>query len=210
MTPLHNPGIYDGIEDCGLDEDLQTWASTNSTVFEELCRRVKPKTIIEVGSWKGVSAIRLAQSAPEAHIYCVDTWLCSVEHVVPEQVSYKLPYDKHGSPRIYEQFLLNVKSAGVHGQITPVRNTSSNGAVILGKRGVRGDLIFIDGSHEYEDVFRDLRDYYELLADKKNSIMFGDDFRTHPGVFHAVLRFVWEYGMKMQESKEGHWILSPK
>jgi predicted O-methyltransferase YrrM len=44
-------------------------------------------------------------------------------------------------------------------------------------------LIYIDGSHEYEDVKADCRNYWPLL--QEGGVMFGDDF-DWPTVAQAV------------------------
>lgn len=47
----------------------------------------------------------------------------------------------------------------------------------------RADLIYLDGSHTYEDVLADLRKFGPLT----NSIICGDDYEpSHPGVIQAV------------------------
>jgi hypothetical protein len=38
---------------------------------------------------------------------------------------------------------------------------------------VEAQLIYIDGSHEYEDVRRDIQDYMPILT--SGGVMFGDD-----------------------------------
>jgi len=57
---------------------MVTWNS-ELPIFEELIKRNEPKRIIEVGSWLGGSAIRMAQICRDlgydAKIICIDTWL---------------------------------------------------------------------------------------------------------------------------------------
>lgn len=186
--------------------DLQGWNSDHE-IFYTLVAEVQPKTIIEVGTWKGRSAMHFAK-ATEAlltNIFCVDTWLGGVDHVLSSLPQDNRALDMFGSPRLYHQFLRNFSGTPHAERIFPIQNTSLNGARILKRYGVSAELIYIDGSHEYEDVYADLCAYELLLAPKGR--MFGDDFRTFPGVFASVLRFAHERRLKLKEIDHNFWIL---
>lgn len=208
-TPL--PSIWDGIDTLPEDKlDLQSWESAESDLFTEVIAMTSPKTIIEVGSWKGLSAMKMAaitkNRGQPAKIYCVDTWCGAPEHyldVLNGTNDYNFP-TKNGFPQIYQQFLVNVKSMGHHDVITPIVQTSHGGSHVLRKLGVMSELIYIDGDHSYEGCYADLNDYWGLLLPL--GIMFGDDFRTFRGVFHAVMRFSHEQNLTLGEN-DGFWIL---
>jgi predicted O-methyltransferase YrrM len=156
-----------------LPKDLQGWGSTHC-IFKELCDKVEPGIIIEVGTWKGASAIEMAKHS-DAMIYCVDTWLGAVEFWTRfKETGERDLMLKNGYPSIYNQFLSNVIHEGLQHRIIPIPNTSSAGAEILKHYEVKADLIYIDGSHEYEDVKSDIKNYLPLLND--GGIMFGDDY----------------------------------
>ena len=166
------------IEPAGDDADVQGWNS-DSAAFEWVFSKYMPKTIIEVGSWKGASAIHMAKLAPEADILCVDTWLGSIESWVPERGGeYKDMYDslrlKHGYPQIYYTFASNVVKHVGRERICPMPMPSSEAARMLAQRGMTADFIYIDGSHAYEDVKRDLRDYWPLV--RVGGFLMGDDY----------------------------------
>src|SRR4051812_30139699 len=117
-----NQNIYEGFSP--LPEDLQGWNSQHP-IFEHLIRDIKPKTIIEVGTWKGASAIHMGLLCKANHlqtkIYCVDTWLGSVEfwtrlNDTPERDLML----RHGYPQIYYQFLSNVVHNNLQDVIIPV------------------------------------------------------------------------------------------
>jgi hypothetical protein len=59
---------------------------------------------------------------------------------------------KNGYPQVYFDFLANVVQHDCQDLIVPIPNTSFIGHIILKNRGVLADLIYIDGSHVYEDV----------------------------------------------------------
>jgi len=177
--------IYEGFTP--MPDDMQGWNSIHP-VFGQLIDRTNPKTIIEVGTWKGASALYMADlchsKSLNSHIYCVDTWLGAVEFCTtladtPERDLLL----RNGYPQIYYQFISNVIHKGHQQRITPVPNTSLNAAKILAYHGVKAELIYIDGSHEYDDVKADIKAYLPLL--KPGGIMFGDDYGWQ-GVQQAV------------------------
>jgi len=89
-----------------------------------------------------------------------------------------------------------VIDAGAMDMITPVPATSDDGAWMLEQLGVRADLVYIDGSHRYEVVARDLRAYWPLVAD--SGFLFGDDYQTHPEVGRAADEFARELGIPLR------------
>lgn len=213
------PSIHEILEGYQLDEgpqwetgprlpvkvDLRGWNSDHK-IFDELVEETQPKHVIEVGSWKGASALHLARatSALGSEIYCVDTWLGGIDHHLSVLPQDDRQVDRFGSPGLYRQFLRNFIGTEEAKRIHPIQQTSINGAKVLAHFGMSADLIYIDGSHEYEDVYADLCAYMPLLS--ANGVMFGDDFRM-PGVFAAVLRFAHENRCRMQEVDNNFWVL---
>ncbi len=186
INNIINSNVYEDIEPSG-NENVQGWNSYSSC-FEKLIEQTKPKTIIEVGSWLGASAINMAKITKQLNldtkIYCVDTWLGAEEfwtwaNNTPER-NLKL---KNGYPQVYFDFLSNVVQHKVQDTIIPIPNTSYIGYKILKHYNVNADLIYIDGSHEYIDVKNDIVSYLELL--NFDGIMFGDDIHWS-GVKQAV------------------------
>lgn len=181
--------IYDEYDPyLGLDvlaPDMQGWSS-NSPVFEEIINELKPKLIIEVGTWKGCSAIHMAKTClkyyDDFEILCIDTFLGSVEHWV-DQGGALFNGIKNGRPMIYEQFLSNVRHAKLEQYITPLPIDSINGSEILKKIGVQADLIYIDAAHDYVSVRLDVSNYGDCL--RNGGYMLGDDW-FHPPIKQAV------------------------
>lgn len=159
-----------------------------SEIFKKLINQVRPQVIIEVGTWLGALAIHMAKLCQKlslnTKIYCVDTWLGAEEFWTwlkdtPER-DLKL---KNSYPQVYFEFLSNVVEHNVQNMIVPIPNTSHIASIILKKFKVSPNLIYIDGSHEYQDVISDITDYYELLV--PGGIIFGDDI-SWDGVSTAV------------------------
>lgn len=216
---LLGPDIYEGILKLELKTDLQGWHSDHP-IFEHLIGEVKPKTIIEVGSWKGASAIHMAHTLQKLNgnrsgmsaggmaerawrIYCVDTWLGSREIWNNPEI-YAAEPRRHGFPQVYFQFLHNVYAERFADRITPVPMPSRLGAEELKANGVQADLIYLDGSHDFCDVDIDLRCYWGLL--RPGGVMFGDDFNW-VGVRTAVTGFAYGWSLAVEEVQGNFWIL---
>lgn len=205
---MHFPSVAELCPDLsGLDlvPDLQGWNSTDP-VFAKLIIEVNPKVIVEVGSWKGMSALHMA-SLSKAEIYCVDTWLGGVDHFVnQDRPENDLRRDTWGYPKLYHQFIYNVATSLHSARIHPIAQTSLNGARLLGRAGIKADLINIDASHVYQDVYADLEHYAALLSD--TGLMFGDDW-NFPGVRLAVTRFAYETGLLVTQENKGWQLRRP-
>ena len=166
--------------------DLQGWAST-SEAFEYCIQEIKPKLIVEVGTWKGASAVHMARTClkyyDDFEIVCIDTFLGSVEHWT--NVSPHLPKASliNGRAPLYEQFLSNVKITNLTKYITPFPIDSINGALSLLKLGVQADMVYIDAGHEYQSVVFDLELYKNVV--RSGGYMLGDDW-FHPPIKAAV------------------------
>jgi hypothetical protein len=178
---------YAGFDASRYDTDPYGWYYDHP-IFEEAIKRfVPPKgTIIEVGTLYGASAIHMATvckrlgKLPE--ILCVDTFIGALE-AWSNPSALKLRF---GFPRFYEQFLANVVKAQHTDIITPCPMTSADAARFLAKHSRQADLIYLDASHEYEDVARDIRAFWPLV--RPGGLLLGDDFDFYYlGVIEAVL-----------------------
>ena len=191
---LHRVDPYEGFDWQQWPDDSSGWGS-DSPAFGELVEEIRPSRIIEVGTWKGGSALAMAghleRLGLDAEIICVDTWLGALEMWTDtaDAERYGALGLKHGYPSLYYQFLANVCRAGRQERITPLPLPSVTAAQWFSLRGVRADLIYIDGSHEEEDVFQDLVSYWDLL--RPGGVLFGDDW-SWDGVRLAVEGFASE------------------
>ncbi len=136
----------------------------NEPHLKECFARQKIETVIEVGSWLGLSTRDLAvKVGPAGKVYAIDTWLGSPS----EDVHQKDPR----LPQLYEIFLSNVIHTGLTQVIVPIRMDSLEAAKIL---DVKADLIYIDASHVTEAVYQDIIHWYPHL--KEGGVFCGDDF----------------------------------
>ena len=172
-------GVHDVYKDFDCTKytlDLQGW-NGNHPIFESLIRLKKPLIIIEVGTWKGQSAVSMANQVKRycrqenSEIICVDTWVGSIEYW---RCNIDLLNLKNGFPQIYSQFLANVVLSGHQDIITPLPMTSSMAAQYLSHLNLFADMIYIDAGHDYFSVKADLEAYFPLLS--PHGILFGDDY----------------------------------
>lgn len=174
----------------GLEYDDQGWGG-NHPIFRELIKLTRPKLIVEIGTWKGRSAMHMAEcleaeGLTDSRIICIDTWLGAEEFIdKPDDDPKRGLMRRMGYPQIYYQFLSNVDYRALGKYIVPLPQPSSIGLRYLRNKGLKADLIYIDGSHEYEDVRDDLDKSNYLL--NRGGIVFGDDYCEYwQGVVNAV------------------------
>ncbi len=191
--------LYAGADALERAVDLQGWRGSTHPLLDAAIRALRPATIIEVGVWKGRSVIHMAKLAQSLglrpRIYAVDTWLGSPEHWINDAYRDDL-HLRHGYPSLYETFLKNVLAEGVETLVEPVPMPSETAAVVFKRKGVTADLIHIDGGHEYESVWRDLNQYFPLLAE--GGVIVGDDYDNGwKGVTRAFDRFAETHPVKL-------------
>jgi hypothetical protein len=142
-----------------------------------------------------------------ASILCVDTWLGGAEfwEGKNDPTRYQQLNLRFGYPSVYYQFIANVMHRGHANRILPLPQTSLIAGRVLAKKGLRFPLIYIDGSHEEEDVYADIATYWKLLA--KGGAIFGDDYDHYwPGVVTAVHRFASEINVAV-ERRGNFWCI---
>jgi len=132
----------------------QALAKLEGLVSEEVGLRLadlaasvpEESAIVEIGSYKGRSSCYLAEGARVglgALIYCIEAWDS------PGNVSGRFRYADRATRLAFEQ---QVESMGLTDRITAIQGFSHE--VVRRWRRQIG-LLFIDGSHRYEDVRAD-------------------------------------------------------
>lgn len=203
------PDVFVGVNPAPEGAWITNWGGDNE-LFKELIRERNPEVIVEVGSWRGESAITmgrlLAELGLDGAIICVDTWLGSAEHWNDPGAGGGLNPGIDGHPTVYRDFLANVKGAGLTETVIPFPISSEAGARYLGHVGIHPDLVYIDASHEYRTVLNDMEAYWEILA--PGGTMFGHDIQM-PGVRKAFKEFMLSLNVEATE-RNGCWIIDPK
>lgn len=194
MLEIHAENPYHGFPADNFEMDLQGWGQ-DSPIFEHIVSAYHPSQMIEVGTWKGASAVKTAELMKRYHIpspqlICVDTWLGSYEHWLRRDHPYFYAslVHKWGRPELYNTFLANVVRSGHDDVIIPFPVDTATAAKVFLRKGMQADAIYLDASHEYEDVIADLSAYWKVLS--PGGVLIGDDFNSvWPGVIQAVQEF---------------------
>jgi hypothetical protein len=194
IAAFHDVSPYLGFDPAPYPQDLQGWGS-DDLAFRRVIAELRPSLIVEVGSWKGASAIHMASLCREfglqTAVICIDTWLGSSEHVLGLRANARQSLQlRHGFPQLYYTFLANVVRSGFADMIVPLANTSDTAAIVLREKGLQPDLVYLDASHDEDSVLRDLKAYWGLL--RPGGVILGDDFAKYPGVRRAAQAFAAE------------------
>ena len=175
-----------------LDFDDHGWfPKWNSQLLLPLVK--DKKLVLELGSWLGRSTREWLTNS-DANVICVDTWEGSVEH------------DKNDKrvQSLYNTFMSN--QSKWHDRVFPMRMTSVKALLELQKYPeVQPDFIYIDASHQYEDVYLDLSLCYNAYP---NAVIVGDDWGWHnktqskrQTVQEAVKEFCNNYDMEYEANR---------
>lgn len=126
-------------------------------------------TVIEVGVFAGKWTIHIAEQLPdESRFFAVDHWKGSEEHFSGGS------FEKDLLKNLYQQFLSNVIHKHLTNKVIPVRMNSLQAARKFAALNIKGDLIYIDASHDHFSVIKDLEAWYPLLA--PGGTFCGDDW----------------------------------
>lgn len=153
------PPPYDSVD--LLPFNPQGWY-INGPSLRRLLKDGNVKTVIEVGSWLGLSTRDIAKTLPDdGVVYAVDHWLGS-----PNEDNS--PFD---IPNLYRQFLSNVIHENLTDKIVPLRMSSIEAAWSL---EIKPDLIYLDATHDFYSVYQDLTLWFPFV--KGHGVLCGDDY----------------------------------
>jgi hypothetical protein len=191
---------------------------------------ITPRSMLEIGSFWGDTAILAAQTF-DVPVLCVDTWLGGLgvwKAAPPKGFLYqdvfrkelrRFPYlQKHHPVEIppattfFRQFASNVVTHKQQSLITPLRLPSPSALRLIQASGLQFDVIYIDGSHDFIDVYIDIT--LAQAVSTKEGIIFGDDFQL-PDVRDAVISFCEDAGLKfttysLGKNKRSYWMIKPE
>ncbi len=150
----------------------------NAAELEWLRDKAKTRmVVVEVGCWMGITTRELARVTP-GKVYAVDTWQGSEEH--------KKLLNGKDSDWLFRCFQGNVNGFQ---NVTPIRRHSVNAADEFKAMGICPDMVFIDASHDYENVKADILAWREVLA--TGGLLCGHDFDAgREGVVNAVRELI--------------------
>lgn len=139
---------------------------------------------VEIGSLVGKSTCCLGQLVKESQkdikIFAVDTFEGSEEH---EMIIKEL---EDNSTSFLELFGIFTSACNVNDIITPIQGKSLD--VVSQFEDESIDFIFVDASHDYENVLADITAWYPKL--KPGGLIAGDDYTD---CWFGVIKAVNEY-----------------
>ncbi|KAK8688280.1 hypothetical protein V6N13_087053 [Hibiscus sabdariffa] len=185
---------------------IKGWGS-NGAVFQHLIQRVKPRVIIEVGTFLGASALHMfnvtRKLGLQTQILCLDDfrgWPGFRDH-------FKDMNMINGDVLLLQQFLQNVAYFNATESVLPVPFSTGSGLEKLCEWGITGDLIEIDAGHDFISAWGDINRAYRLL--RPGGIIFGHDYFTaadNRGVRRAVNLFAKMNNLKIKTDGQ-HWVI---
>lgn len=188
---IHGHDPFDGFDPGGLEADLQGWLEAPG-VLVDIIAKVKPRVLVEVGVWKGRSALLALREAlkynDDVVLICIDTWLGSDEHWLDPKLKGLLNIAQ-GRPRLFEQFMTNVVHSGLERYVAPLPLPSRSAAAILHCHKLRASYIYLDAAHDERSVAEDIALFWPLVT--PGGVLVGDDYHpSWPGVIRAVDPFL--------------------
>jgi len=133
--------------------------------------------VVEIGSFMGRSTLWLAHGvrfAGEGRVFSIDP------HAGNERPALRPDLDS------YDAFLLHIRQAGMTQFIEPLRERSQSVAPRW-DQPIR--LLWIDGSHEYEDVLADLEGFAPHVITGGHIALHDTSGRGFPGVPRAMREY---------------------
>ena len=127
----------------------QNYFSINSYYWKKIIKtNFKKFSYLEIGSFEGSSALFVLKNFITTEVCCVDSWNDKVE---------------------FKRFIFNLNR--FKGKYKFFKKTSDS---FFSKNSKKFDLIYIDGSHEKSQVFKDLVNSWKIL--NKDGVIICDDY----------------------------------
>ncbi|GLT79817.1 hypothetical protein SLA2020_512910 [Shorea laevis] len=186
---------------------IKGWGSY-ATVFRNLIQRVKPRVIIEVGTFLGASALHMANLTRalglQTQIICVDDF----RGWPGFRDRFKDIGMINGNVLLLYQFMQNVVSSNATGSVLPLPFSTASGLQKLCEWGVAADLIEIDAGHDFISAWGDINRAYRIL--RPGGVIFGHDYFTaadNRGVRRAVNLFAQINNFNISTDGQ-HWVIN--
>jgi hypothetical protein len=129
-------------------------------VFKKFSIYEKKLEILEIGSFEGYSSLYFFENFPNSTVTCVDMWQNNEEQKKFDLTKVEINFDKNT-----QKYKSNLK-----------KYKQSSDQFFKNTKDIINyyDIIYVDGDHYYETVFRDVMNSFKAL--KVGGIMILDDF----------------------------------
>ena len=163
---------------CVTPESIPLSSAPQYTLYR-LLRHLRPKSVLEIGTQSGASAVAMA--------------LAFRDNPIPVDITCVDPFfptgDNDGLPTLIEWYN-NLYSSGFKPGVQLLVATSSQVLPVLDKRF---DFVFVDGSHRYENVKEDC--LLSLLLLRVGGYFLVHDYVIYESVKRACDRVVAKYDL---------------
>lgn len=152
------------------------WFNDHVPVWDQIIPQLKPKKILEIGSFEGRSACYLIEKSTEYNkieLHCIDTWEGGTEHQKGERteaVMSDVETRFHKNITIAQNNAKHSVDLSVHKKLSSI---ALAGLIALG-HGESFDLIYVDGAHQAPDVLTDATMAFQLL--RVGGLLIFDDY----------------------------------
>lgn len=158
-------------------DKIQGWFQCEP-LYRRMVEQAKDGDVfVELGVWKGKSAafmgVEILNSKKKIEFYAVDHFMGSPEHKDDPLIK---------TNTLKEECYKNLEPVMGIVRMLPVHSLTA--AAMFEDQSI--DFIYIDGSHEYDDLMADIKAWGPKV--KNGGIIAGDDYgvAVHPGVKMAV------------------------
>lgn len=185
-------------------EPVEGWLSEAQArrLFDRARALQRGAQVVEIGSFRGRSAIVLASAAPEGvAVVCIDP------HLGSDRGPQEIAEDRDLGEADAAAFAANLERAGVGERVRHVRRRSQEA---LGDVSGPVDLLFVDGAHRYGPARDDLVQWGARVP--PDGRMLVHDSFSSVGVTLALLRHVtfsrrWRYVGR--DGSLAEWVRAP-
>lgn len=167
-------------------QNIQGWFDGLDFDFYNMIIESLPQSFnfAEVGVWKGRSlsyfVVESLNRGKHGNIYAVDHWQGSDEHKDKTNMAYEPMLEQ--SDALYNTYIQN--TIELQPYITNIRLPSDQAYLKFEDKYF--DAVFIDGSHTYEDVYKDISNWFPKVKD-------GGFFSGHDWSWGSVKKAVVDY-----------------
>lgn len=170
----------------------QGWCHHGELILA-LLEQHRPRVVVELGSWRGASAIAMARVVRQwgGTVTCVDTW---TGDAFQGGAGY-LDQTPRTEPVMVGECAGNLVAAGVSASVRLIVAPTVEAAATWTEPI---DFLYIDADHEFAAVLADLQAWVPHVA--PGGMMAGDDYEnpSFPGVHLAWNYFALETGLACQ------------